>query len=70
MTAQLDITSPTIRRLHNSIKEKQEIEVKLLTGDEIKGKVKWVDTQCLCVGEPGESPDTIIWHHAIAFVKC
>jgi host factor-I protein len=69
MAVELDITTPTIRRIHSSIKAQQEIEVKLLTGDEIKGKVRWIDDHCLCIGEPGESPDTIIWHHAIAFIK-
>lgn len=62
---------PSIRRIQNAIKEKEEVEIKLLTGDEFKGTVKWVDNHCLCIdGAQSGQPHTImIWNHAIAFMK-
>lgn len=66
-----DTTIPSVRRIHNLIKDKQEIEVKLVSGDIIKGTLKWIDTDCLCVEGVGEERgySMILWVTAIAFLK-
>jgi host factor-I protein len=63
----LNITLPSVRRLHSLIKENQAIELKLLTGDEIKGQVKWLDEHCLCIHTADAS--IVVWQHAIAYIK-
>ncbi len=66
-----DTTIPSIKRIHNLIRDKQEIEVKLISGDSFKGTLKWIDTQCLCIDGLGEDRghSMVIWLNAIAFVK-
>lgn len=67
----LNITLPSIRRVHNLIKENQTVELKLLTGDLIQGQVKWIDEHCLCVhtSDGGSTHSIAIWQHAIAYIK-
>ena len=60
--------SPSTRQLQHVIKEKQEVELKLLTDDLIVGKVKWQDEDCICLLDHYEQP-TIVWRHAIAYLK-
>lgn len=66
-----DITIPSIKRIHNLIKDKQEVEVKLISGDSLKGTVRWIDNQCLSVDGLGEDRGNsmVIWLTAIAFIK-
>ncbi|MFN3361677.1 MAG: Hfq-related RNA-binding protein [Pseudanabaenaceae cyanobacterium] len=66
-----DTTVPSVKRIHNLIKDKQEIEVKLVTGDSYKGTVKWIDPHCLCIDLVGEEKgqSMVIWLTAVAFVK-
>jgi len=70
MFTELNTSTPSIRRVHNMIKDKEEVEVKLVTGDSIKGTVKWIDTDCICVdvASPGQSHTLVIWQHSIAFI--
>lgn len=58
---------PSIRRLHSIIRDKSEVEIKLLTGDQLRGKISWIDDQCICMDASGHK--VIIWQHAIAFIK-
>ncbi|MEM9245659.1 MAG: RNA-binding protein hfq [Cyanobacteria bacterium P01_F01_bin.153] len=59
---------PSSRQVQNAIREKQEVEVKLLTDDLIVGKVSWQDQDCICIIDQYDQP-TIVWRHAIAFLK-
>ncbi len=70
MFTELNTSTPSIRRVHNMIKDKEEVEVKLVTGDSIKGTVKWIDIDCICVDvvSPGQSHTLVIWQHSIAFI--
>ncbi|MDX2253955.1 MAG: RNA chaperone Hfq [Pseudanabaenaceae cyanobacterium bins.39] len=63
----LNTSLPSIRRIHGLIRDKSEVEVKLITGDQLRGKISWVDDQCLCLDVAGHK--LVIWQHAIAFVK-
>ncbi len=66
-----DTTIPSIKRIHNLIKDKQEIEIKLISGDNLKGTLRWIDTQCLCIDGLGEERGNsmVIWLTGIAFIK-
>ncbi|NJK60514.1 MAG: hypothetical protein HC918_10105 [Oscillatoriales cyanobacterium SM2_1_8] len=65
---ELDITLPSVRRLHATIRNKEAVTVKLATGDTLRGTLKWLDTECLCLDD-GSPNGIIVWHHALAFVQ-
>jgi len=58
---------PSIRQVQGFIKDKKEIEVKLVTNDVLVGKLAWQDTDCLCLKVAGQQ--MIIWRQAIAYLK-
>ncbi|MEH2065922.1 MAG: RNA chaperone Hfq [Nostoc sp.] len=68
MLTEFDTTLPSIRQVQNLIKQTTPVELKLLTGDVITGKVVWQDPQCICIADEN-SQQTIIWKHAIAYIK-
>ena len=59
---------PSVRQIQNFIKEGQEVELKLLTGDLLNGKLRWQDQNCICLSTP-EEQQIIIWLQAIAYIK-
>lgn len=59
---------PSFRKIQGAIAEKQEIELKLLTGETMVGKLFWQDLHCLCLAdETGQ--EITIWRSAIAYFK-
>jgi host factor-I protein len=74
---ELDITLPSIRHIHKLMRDPQdpeaadrEVEVKLVTGDDIRGFVKWIDNHCICVEtRAGTHHTLLVWHQAIAYIK-
>lgn len=59
---------PSIRQTQGFIKEGTEVELKLLTGDLLTGKLRWQDKNCLCL--MGEDEQLIlVWFHAVAYLK-
>lgn len=67
--AAVDIGSPSLRLLQTYIREQQQIEIKLLTGDVIAGRLFWQDLDCLCVITAEGQPPTTIWRQAIALIQ-
>jgi host factor-I protein len=63
---ELNVTTPSVRKLHNLIKERALVSIKLRTGESVQGGICWIDTECLCL--EGEE-QVIIWFKAIAFVQ-
>ena len=59
---------PSTRQVQNAIRDKKDVELKLLTDDLIVGKVSWQDQDCICIVDHYDQP-TIVWRHAIAFLK-
>lgn len=59
---------PSVRQLQTLIREKKTIEVKLLTGDLISGRVLWQDPHCICL-EVEHQGKHQIWKQAIGFMK-
>ncbi|MFN9857530.1 MAG: Hfq-related RNA-binding protein, partial [Pseudanabaena sp.] len=49
----LNTSLPSIRRIHSIIRDKNEVEIKLLTGDQLHGKISWIDDQCICLDTSG-----------------
>jgi host factor-I protein len=66
--AELDTGLPSIRQVQNLIKDKTEVEVKVITNDLLVGKVRWQDQNCLCLIDHYEQP-TIVWRQAIVYIK-
>jgi host factor-I protein len=59
---------PGVRQVQNYIKDKQEVELKLITDDLIVGKIIWQDVDCLCLLDHYEQP-TLIWRQALVYLK-
>ncbi|MDJ0796268.1 MAG: RNA chaperone Hfq [Calothrix sp. MO_167.B12] len=67
-TIEFDTALPSIRQVQNLIKDKNAVEMKLLTGDILTGTIVWQDPQCiLLTQENGQK--TTIWKQAIAYMK-
>ncbi|MGB3204052.1 MAG: RNA-binding protein hfq [Crinalium sp.] len=66
--SEMDTNLPSTRQVQNFIKDKKEVEVKLLTNDLLVGRVIWQDTECVCLGD-NSTQTTLIWRQAIAFIK-
>jgi host factor-I protein len=63
-----DTGLPGVRQVQNYIKDKQEVELKLITDDLIVGKIIWQDADCLCLLDHYEQP-TLIWRQALVYLK-
>ena len=60
MATEMNTGLPSIRQLQTLIRDGQAVEVKLSTGDVLTGKLRWQDTDCLCVVDD-QAQATIIW---------
>ncbi|MBE9199180.1 MULTISPECIES: RNA chaperone Hfq [unclassified Nodularia (in: cyanobacteria)] len=67
-TTEFDTSLPSIRQLQELVKQKAEIELKLLTGDLVTGKIFWQDQNCICIVDDRNQQLTI-WKQAIAYYK-
>ncbi len=59
---------PSVRQVQTLIRDKATVEVKLLSGDLISGRVVWQDPQCICLETEDQSKHQI-WKQAIGFLK-
>ncbi|AFY76808.1 MAG: RNA-binding protein hfq [Hydrococcus sp. C42_A2020_068] len=59
---------PSIRQIQSSIKDKREVELKLVTNDLLVGKILWQDSNCICLVDENEQ-QILIWRRAIAYLK-
>ncbi len=64
----LDVTIPSTRLLQSLIKEGKELEIKLLTGDQFKGKILWQDPECFCLGD-ADGQQVLLSRPAVAFMR-
>ncbi|KGF73321.1 hypothetical protein DO97_21130 [Neosynechococcus sphagnicola sy1] len=60
---------PSIRQILKLIRESKEVEVKLMTNDQLHGKMLWQDANCICLENSNDHQQTLIWRQAIAYVK-
>ncbi|WP_254563790.1 RNA chaperone Hfq [Oscillatoria sp. HE19RPO] len=63
-----DTNLPSIRQVQNFIKDKHEIELKLVTGDLLAGKIFWQDKHCISILDHYDK-QTIVWRHSIVYLK-
>lgn len=68
MTAELETGLPSIRQIQNMIRETREVELKLITGDLLAGKIRWQDSHCISLTDQYDQ-DTIVWRQAIVYLK-
>ncbi|MDJ0619755.1 MAG: RNA chaperone Hfq [Calothrix sp. MO_192.B10] len=67
-TIEFDTALPSIRQVQNLIKDKNAVEMKLLTGDTLTGTIVWQDPQCILLAQEN-GQKTTIWKQAIAYMK-
>ncbi|NJR39452.1 MAG: RNA-binding protein hfq [Leptolyngbyaceae cyanobacterium CSU_1_4] len=68
MANELETGLPSIRQIQTLIREDKEVEIKLLTNDLVTGKIRWQDTNCVCLVDHYDQ-QTVIWIQAIAYLK-
>jgi len=68
MASEVDVSLPHVRQLQAFIRDQQSLEIQLVTGEHLTGKLRWQDPECLCIDD-GSSQPTLLWRHAIAYVK-
>jgi len=64
----LDTSVPSTRALQKLIAEKQSLEIKVVTGDLLVGKLLWQDPEVLCLGLEGEQR-ILLWRANVVFIK-
>lgn len=68
MSTELETSLPSVRQVQNLIKDGNEVELKLITGDLLTGKIRWQDPQCICILDHYDQP-TVVWRSALVFMK-
>lgn len=68
MFTELDTSLPSVKQLQNSIKEAKPIELKLVTGDLLAGKILWQDQHCVFLTSEN-TQKTMIWKQSIVYMK-
>ncbi|MBF2026532.1 MAG: RNA chaperone Hfq [Oscillatoriales cyanobacterium C42_A2020_001] len=68
MTAELETGLPSVRQVQNLIRDAKEVELKLVTGDLLAGKIRWQDSHCISLTDQYDQ-DTIVWRQAIVYLK-
>jgi len=68
MKSDFDTALPSIRQVQMLIKETTIVELKLMSGDLLTGKIGWQDQNCLCLLDQNDQ-STIVWRQAIAYLK-
>jgi host factor-I protein len=68
MAAELETELPSIRQIQSLIREDQEVEFKLVTGDLLSGKIRWQDIYCIAITDQYDQV-TIVWRQAIVYLK-
>jgi host factor-I protein len=67
MATELETGLPSVRYVQNLIKDAKEVELQLLTGEKLSGKVLWQDQYAICFGDP--SAQILIRLLAIAYIR-
>jgi host factor-I protein len=63
-----DTGLPSIRQMQKYIKDKQEVELKLVTDDLLVGKISWLDPDYLCLVDHYDQP-ILIRREAVVYLK-
>lgn len=68
MTTELETGLPSVRQIQSLIRDAAEVELKLVTGDLLAGKIHWQDSSCISLVDQYDQP-TIVWRQAIVYLK-
>lgn len=68
MSVDLDTGLPSVRLIQTLIREKKEVELKLITDDLIVGQINWQDPDCVCIVDHFDQT-TVVWRQSIVFLK-
>ncbi len=68
MATEMEMGLPSVRQLQSLLREGKEVELKLVTGDLLSGKIRWQDTHCISLTDQYDQ-DTIVWRQAIVYLK-
>ena len=66
--SEFDTGLPSIRLIQSYIKDKEQVEIKVMTGDSLAGRIFWQDSSCLCLLDASET-QIMISRSAIAYIK-
>lgn len=65
---EFDTALPGVRQVQNYIKDKQEVEIKLITDDLMVGKIIWQDADSLCLMDH-YNQQTLVWRQALVYLR-
>ena len=67
MATEFDTGLPSVRLVQHLIRDKQNVELKLVTGDVFNGTVRWQDVNAICLDSNGQV--VTLMRSAIAYIK-
>lgn len=68
MAVDMKTGQPSIRQLQTLIRDEQRVEVKVSTGDVLTGKLRWQDSDCICIIDDS-SQAAIVWRTSLVYLK-
>ncbi len=68
MATELETGLPNVRQIQTIIREGTEVELKLVTGDLLAGKIRWQDPHCIALSDQYDQ-STIVWRQALVYLK-
>ena len=68
MLTEFDTSLPSTKQFQTFIKQTQQLEVKLVTGDIISGRIVWQDHHCMLFID-SKDQKTTVWKQAIAYIR-
>lgn len=68
MSEPLNAGLPSTRWLQTPIKDKIAVELKLVSGESLKGLLLWQDPQYLCLQEPNQI-SILVLRQAVAYIR-
>jgi host factor-I protein len=66
--SELNIGLPSVRIIQSYIKEKKHIQIKLITGEIIKGRIAWQDPECISMVNENDQP-ILLWRQSIVYLQ-
>lgn len=68
MATELETGLPSTRQIQSMIRDNKEVELKLITGDLLAGKIRWQDPHCISLVDQYDQ-DTLVWRQGIVYLK-
>lgn len=66
--SELNMGLPSTRELQSLIRSEHHVELKLVTGELLVGKIVWQDPNCVCLLDQNEQP-ILVWRQALVYIK-